>query len=54
MFMIIFFKALKCRLQGTPSPAEAPPIGQIHPFSKRAVTFEQLKGFDALQDLESF
>ena len=28
-----------------PSPAEASPIGQIHPFSKMAVTFEPLKGF---------
>ena len=28
------------RLQGRPSPAEAPPIGKIHPFSKMAVIFE--------------
>ena len=33
------------RLQGRPSPAKAPPIGRIHPFSKIAVTFEPLKGF---------
>jgi hypothetical protein len=33
------------RLQGRPSPAEAPPIGKIHPSSKRAVTFEPLMGF---------
>ena len=33
------------RLQGTPSPAEAPPIGKIRPFSKMAVTFEPLMGF---------
>ena len=32
---------------------EAPPIGKIHPFSKIAVTFEPLMGFDALQDFES-
>ena len=34
-----------------PSPHEAPPIGKIHPFSKMAVTFEALMGFDALRDL---
>ena len=28
-----------------PSPAEAPPIGKIHLFSKMAVTFEPLVGF---------
>ena len=33
------------RLQGRPFPAEAPPIGKIHPFSKMAVTFEPLMGF---------
>ena len=30
-----------------PSTAEAPPIVKIHPFSKMAVTFEPLTGFDA-------
>ena len=33
------------RLQGRPSPAEAPPIDKTHPFSKIAVTFEPLRGF---------
>ena len=33
------------KLQGRPSPAEAPPIGQIHPYSKIALIFEPLKGF---------
>ena len=28
-----------------PSTAEAPPIGKIHPFSKKAVTFEPLMRF---------
>ena len=28
-----------------PSTAEAPPTGEIHPFSKMAVTFEPLIGF---------
>ena len=34
-------------------PNEAPPIGKFNPFSKMAVTFEHLMGFDALRDLES-
>ena len=33
------------KLQGRPSPAEAPPISKIHPFSKIAITFEPLMGF---------
>ena len=33
-----------------PSTAEAPPTGEIHPFSKIAVTSD----FDALRDLEWF
>ena len=33
------------RLQGKPSPAEAPPMGKIHPFSKMTITFEQLMRF---------
>ena len=40
----VFTTSLLRRLQGRPSPAEAPPIGQIHPFSKIAITFEPLKG----------
>ena len=27
-----------------PSPAEAPSIGKIHPFSKMAITFEPVMG----------
>ena len=38
---------------GQTLPTEAPPIGKIDPFSKIAVTFEPLVGFEALQDLES-
>ena len=33
-------------------PDATPPVGQIHIFSKIAVTFEPIQ-FDALQDLES-
>ena len=38
------------RLQAQTLPEATPPIGQIHPFSKMAVTFEPLKG---CRDLES-
>ena len=33
------------RLQAETLPDEAPPIGKINPFSKRAITFEPLIGF---------
>ena len=45
--------SLLCRLQEPTLPDEAPPIGKILRFSKMAVTFEPLMGFDALRDLES-
>ena len=45
--------SLLCRLQAQTLPDATPPIGKIHPFSKMAVTFEPLMGFDALQDLDS-
>ena len=35
----------KISLRKSVPKAEAPPIGQIHPFSKIAVTFEPLEGF---------
>ena len=44
-FQTPYKTSLLRRLQGRPSPAEAPPIGKIHPFSKMAVTFEPLMGF---------
>ena len=40
-------------VDGRPSTDEAPLIGKINPFSKIAVTLNQLCDFDALQDLES-
>ena len=33
------------RLQALTLPYANPPMGQIHPFSKIAVTFEPLMGF---------
>ena len=45
--------SLLCRLQAQTLPDEAPPLGKIHRFSKMAVTFKPLMGFDALWDLES-
>ena len=35
--------AAGCRRR--PSPAEAPPIDKIHPYSKMAVSFELMMGF---------
>ena len=42
-------------LQAQTLPYATPPIEQIHPFSKMAVTFEPLhwRDFDDLWDLES-
>ena len=34
-----------CPVDRRPSTVEAPPIGEIHPFSKMAVTFEPLIRF---------
>ena len=38
-------RSLLHRLQTQTLPNATPPIGQIHSFSKMAVTFERLKGF---------
>ena len=37
--------SLLCRLQAQTLPDATPPIGQIHPFIKMAITFEPLKRF---------
>ena len=34
-------------------PDATPPVGKMHPFSKIAVTLNQFRDLDALQDLES-
>jgi hypothetical protein len=44
-FVIFQETSLLRRLQAQTLPDEAPPIGKIHPFSKMAITFEQLMGF---------
>ena len=49
-FLIEKRTSLLRRLQAQTHP-QAPPRGKIQPFSKMAVTFEPLMGFDALQDL---
>ena len=38
---------------GQTLPDATPPVGQIHPFSEIAVTFEPIQQLDTLQDLES-
>ena len=43
--MLIFQHCLLRRLQAQTLPHATPPIGQIHPFSKMAVTFEPQMGF---------
>ena len=44
--MVLFVKtSLLRRLQAQTLPAEAQPIGKVHPFSKIAVAFEPLMGF---------
>ena len=64
LFILIPLKLTQCsqgcvvkisllhRLQVQTFPDATPPIGQIHTFSKMAVTFEPLRDFDALWDLE--
>ena len=42
MLRLISETSLLRRLQGRPSPNEASPTGQIHPFSKMAKTVEPL------------
>ena len=42
---VLFFTKNGHRLQAQTLPNTAPPIGQVHPFSKMAVTSEPLMGF---------
>ena len=54
LYSVVIKTSLLRRLQAQTLPDATPPIGQIHPFSKMAVTSEPLMGFKCPSRFRNF